>query len=108
MLAERQFVRLLACVGRHGDRLPLFPVDPLDHRHRAGRVPLEVRGPPWLRCTTWPHARHGPARAGRGGGLLDLFEDAQHPLEGDTAMVERRHYEGRWYRLRRPGQRLPS
>jgi hypothetical protein len=39
---------------------------------------------------------------------MDLFEDEQHPLEGGAATVQLGPYEGRWYRLRRPGQRLPS
>lgn len=54
-------------------------------------------------------ARHrlGSSWAGRGE-LLDLFEDEQHPLERGAATLQLGPYEGRWYRLRRPGQRLAS
>jgi hypothetical protein len=42
-------------------------------------------------------------------GVLDaLFEDEQHPLERGAATLQLGSYEGRWSRLRRPGQRLPS
>jgi trehalose synthase len=44
---------------------------------------------------------------GADGKLIDLFEDEEHPLDGGAVTLDLRPYDARWFRLRRPGQRLP-
>ena len=44
---------------------------------------------------------------GAEGKLIDLFQDDEHPLEDGTVTLALGPYDARWYRLRRPGQRLP-
>jgi trehalose synthase len=44
---------------------------------------------------------------GGDGALVDLFEDREHRLEQGAVTLELDSYDGRWFRLRRPGQRLP-
>ncbi len=41
------------------------------------------------------------------GTLVDLFHDEEHDLEEGAASLELSPYDGRWFRVRRPGQRLP-
>jgi len=41
------------------------------------------------------------------GSLVDLFEDEEHGLEDGAVSVELGPYDARWYRVRRPGARLP-
>jgi trehalose synthase len=41
------------------------------------------------------------------GSLVDLFEQEEHPLNEGAADLELGPYEGRWFRVRRPGERLP-
>jgi hypothetical protein len=38
---------------------------------------------------------------------VDLFEHDEHQLEGGAATLELGPYDGRWFRVRRPGERLP-
>ena len=46
-------------------------------------------------------------RLGEEGTLLDLFRDEDHELDGGEVLIELPPYGARWFRLRRPGQRLP-
>ena len=46
-------------------------------------------------------------RLGEEGTLLDLFQDEDHELDGGEVLIELPPYGARWFRLRRPGQRLP-
>ena len=46
-------------------------------------------------------------RVGEEGTLLDLFRDEDHELDGGEVLIELPPYGARWFRLRRPGQRLP-
>jgi trehalose synthase len=41
------------------------------------------------------------------GSLVDLFEQEEHRLEDGAVDLELGPYEGRWFRVRRPGERLP-
>jgi trehalose synthase len=41
------------------------------------------------------------------GALVDLFEAREHPLEEGAVALEMGPYDARWFRVRRPGQRLP-
>jgi maltose alpha-D-glucosyltransferase/alpha-amylase len=41
------------------------------------------------------------------GVLVDLFEDEELPLARGAAALDLGPYEARWFRIRRPGQRLP-
>jgi trehalose synthase len=41
------------------------------------------------------------------GNLIDLFEDEDHALEGGAVTLALGPYDGRWFRIRRPGERLP-
>ena len=41
------------------------------------------------------------------GALVDLFQDEEHELEGGEVTLELPPYGARWFRVRRPGQRLP-
>jgi trehalose synthase len=44
---------------------------------------------------------------GEDGILTDLFAEEEHHLEGGAVSLALRPYDARWFRLRRPGQRLP-
>jgi trehalose synthase len=44
---------------------------------------------------------------GEDGKLIDLFQDEEHGLEGGAATLPLGPYDARWFRVRRPGQRLP-
>jgi trehalose synthase len=44
---------------------------------------------------------------GDDGKLIDLFHDEEHHLEGGAVTLALGSYDARWYRVRRPGQRLP-
>jgi trehalose synthase len=48
--------------------------------------------------------RLAPGGEGR---LVDLFEHDEHQLDEGAATLQLGPYDGRWFRLRRPGQRLP-
>jgi len=41
------------------------------------------------------------------GTLIDLFQDEEHPLESGAATLALGPHDARWFRIRRPGQRLP-
>jgi len=41
------------------------------------------------------------------GKLIDLFEDEDHALEDGAVTLALGPYDGRWFRVRRPGERLP-
>jgi hypothetical protein len=41
------------------------------------------------------------------GTLVDLFHDDERELDGGEATVELPPYGAHWFRVRRPGQRLP-
>jgi maltose alpha-D-glucosyltransferase/alpha-amylase len=44
---------------------------------------------------------------GGDGALVDLFRDEEHALEGGTVTLDLPPYGGNWFRVRRPGERLP-
>ncbi|HMJ96290.1 MAG TPA: hypothetical protein VK486_10575, partial [Thermoleophilaceae bacterium] len=44
---------------------------------------------------------------GEDGSLVDLFHDEEHDLSEGAVSLELSPYDARWYRVRRPGQRLP-
>jgi trehalose synthase len=44
---------------------------------------------------------------GEEGTLVDLFEHDDHELDAGQAVIDLPPYGGRWFRLRRPGRRLP-
>jgi trehalose synthase len=44
---------------------------------------------------------------GEEGTLVDLFQDGDHELDAGEVALELPPYAARWFRLRRPGQRLP-
>jgi trehalose synthase len=44
---------------------------------------------------------------GDDGKLIDLFQDEEHRLEDGAVTLALRPYDARWFRVRRPGQRLP-
>jgi len=44
---------------------------------------------------------------GGDGALVDLFHDEDHELENGAVTLELPPYGANWYRLRRPGRRLP-
>ena len=44
---------------------------------------------------------------GEEGTLVDLFEDEDHELDAGEVALELPPYAARWFRLRRPGERLP-
>ena len=44
---------------------------------------------------------------GERGTLIDLFEEGEHQLDGGAVTLGLAPYDARWFRLRRPGQRLP-
>jgi trehalose synthase len=44
---------------------------------------------------------------GEEGTLVDLFQDEDHELDAGEVALELPPYAARWFRLRRPGQRLP-
>ena len=44
---------------------------------------------------------------GENGTLIDLFEEDEHQLDGGAVTLGLGPYDARWFRLRRPGQRLP-
>jgi maltose alpha-D-glucosyltransferase/alpha-amylase len=54
-------------------------------------------------------ARDAEARidVGGEGALVDLFSDQDHELEGGAATLALGPYDARWFRVRRPGRRLP-
>jgi hypothetical protein len=39
-----------------------------------------------------------------GESLVDLFDDAEHPLPASLSLEP---FDARWFRVRRPGRRLP-
>ena len=41
------------------------------------------------------------------GALVDLFEHAEHELDGGEVELDLRPYGAAWFRVRRPGRRLP-
>jgi trehalose synthase len=41
------------------------------------------------------------------GELVDLFQDSEHPLEDGEVSLALEPYAARWFRVRRPGRRLP-
>jgi trehalose synthase len=41
------------------------------------------------------------------GSLVDLFHDEEHELDGGAVSLELSPYDARWFRVRRPGRRLP-
>jgi len=41
------------------------------------------------------------------GSLVDLFHDEEHDLDKGAVSLELSPYDARWFRVRRPGQRLP-
>ena len=41
------------------------------------------------------------------GSLVDLFHDQEHDLDKGAVSLELSPYDARWFRVRRPGQRLP-
>ena len=44
---------------------------------------------------------------GEDGKLIDLFQDEEHRLEGGAVTLALGPYDARWFRVRRPGQRVP-
>jgi hypothetical protein len=44
---------------------------------------------------------------GEDGILTDLFAEEEHHLEGGAVSLALHPYDARWFRLRRPGERLP-
>jgi maltose alpha-D-glucosyltransferase/alpha-amylase len=46
-------------------------------------------------------------RLDAGGTLVDLFDDQDHGLEAEAVTLELPPYGAHWFRLRRPGERLP-
>ena len=44
---------------------------------------------------------------GEDGALVDLFRDEEHELERGTVTLELDPYGAHWFRVRRPGRRLP-
>jgi hypothetical protein len=54
-------------------------------------------------------ARDASARLvlGGEGQLVDLFDDEDHELEAGEITLALPPYAGRWFRVRRPGRRLP-
>jgi maltose alpha-D-glucosyltransferase/alpha-amylase len=54
-------------------------------------------------------ARDASARLelGDDGALVDLFRDERHPLDDGAVTIELPPYGAHWFRLGRPGQRLP-
>jgi maltose alpha-D-glucosyltransferase/alpha-amylase len=44
---------------------------------------------------------------GERGILTDLFAEEEHPIDGGAVTLGLEPYDARWFRLRRPGQRLP-
>ena len=44
---------------------------------------------------------------GEDGKLIDLFQEEEHRLEGGAVTLPLGPYDARWFRVRRPGQRLP-
>jgi maltose alpha-D-glucosyltransferase/alpha-amylase len=44
---------------------------------------------------------------GDDGALVDLFDDEQHELDDGAVTLDLPPYGAHWFRLRRPGQRLP-
>ncbi len=54
-------------------------------------------------------AREARARLelGGDGALVDLFQDEEHELDGGAVTLELSPYGAHWFRIRRPGQRLP-
>ena len=44
---------------------------------------------------------------GGDGSLVDLFHDEEHELDGGALSLELSPYDARWFRVRRPGRRLP-
>lgn len=44
---------------------------------------------------------------GEDGSLIHLFQEEEHRLEGGEVTLALRPYDAGWFRLRRPGQRLP-
>jgi glycosidase len=44
---------------------------------------------------------------GGDGALVDLFGDEEHELDGGGVTVELPPYGAHWFRIRRPGRRLP-
>jgi trehalose synthase len=44
---------------------------------------------------------------GEDGKLIDLFQDEDRELDGGEALIQLPPYGARWFRLRRPGQRVP-
>lgn len=44
---------------------------------------------------------------GEDGILTDLFAEEEHQLEGGAVSLALHPYDARWFRLRRPGERLP-
>jgi len=44
---------------------------------------------------------------GEDGSLVDLFRDEEHDLNDGAISLELSPYDARWYRVRRPGRRLP-
>ncbi len=64
--------------------------------------------PPWSPSTTSPAAtRNARLEFGENGTLIDLFEEDEHQLDGGAVTLGLGPYDARWFRLRRPGQRLP-
>jgi trehalose synthase len=50
---------------------------------------------------------HARLEVGGEGALVDLFEEAEHDLRTGAVTLSLDPYDARWFRLRRPGQRLP-
>jgi trehalose synthase len=44
---------------------------------------------------------------GGDGSLVDLFHDEEHELDGGALSLDLSPYDARWFRVRRPGRRLP-
>jgi trehalose synthase len=44
---------------------------------------------------------------GGDGAMVDLFEHEEHPLEAGGVALHMGPYDARWFRIRRPGRRLP-
>ena len=50
---------------------------------------------------------HARLELGGEGTLVDLFHDEEHDLDEGAFSLELSPYDARWFRVRRPGQRLP-
>ena len=62
-------------------------------------------GRPWL--SAYPPGIPAELDIPRLGTLVDLFEDKEHELNAGELTLDLGPYAAHWFRVRRPGQRLP-